>query len=149
MGSAAPVGKPGKTLRIRCCCTCYALGYTCEVVAIRGGYRMAHGWRYTKPSLASAPLRRVYAMHWVYLVGSLRASPSYLCYIFWRLFVFFCPFCCCFISLSFCRFCLVFVFMLSLELCRCSSDISLSSRPRSTGLATAYSSISLGMVEAR
>ena len=34
---------------------------------------------------------------------------------FWRLFYLF-PF--------FCRFCLVFVFMLSLELCRCSSDLS-------------------------
>ena len=32
--------------------------------------------------------------------------------------------------LSFCRFCLVFVFVLSLELCRCSSDLFLSSRPR-------------------
>ena len=37
--------------------------------------------------------------------------------------------------LSFCRFC--FVFMLSLELCRCSPGISLSGRPR-TGLATMY-----------
>ena len=39
------------------------------------------------------------------------------------------------IFLSFCR--LRFVFMLSLELCRCSSDLFLSSRPR-TGLATTY-----------
>ena len=38
--------------------------------------------------------------------------------------------------LSFCPFC--FVFMLSLELWRCSSDVYLSSRPRSTGLATTY-----------
>ena len=50
--------------------------------------------------------------------------------------------------LSFCRFCLVFVvfFSLSLELCRCSSDLFLSSRPR-TGLVTTH--ITLGMVETR
>ena len=43
----------------------------------------------------------------------------------------------CFVLLfpSFCRFC--FVSVLSLELCRCSSDLFLSSRPR-TGLATTY-----------
>ena len=34
-------------------------------------------------------------------------------------------------------FCLYFLFLLSLELCRCSSDLFLSSRPR-TGLATTY-----------
>ena len=42
---------------------------------------------------------------------------------------------------SFCRFCFVslfiYLFLLSLELCRCSSDLFLSSRPR-TGLATTY-----------
>ena len=39
----------------------------------------------------------------------------------------------------FCRFCFVsnFISMLSLELCRCSSDLFLSSRPRA-GLATTY-----------
>ena len=31
--------------------------------------------------------------------------------------------------------CIIYIFMLSLELCRCSCDIFLSSRPR-TGLAT-------------
>ena len=135
MASAAPVGKPGKTLRIRCCCTCYALlVYTCEVVAIQGEYRMARGWPSTKPSVARAPLRRVCATHSVCLVGSLRASASHLYFL--AFVCNFCLFCCYFISLSFCRVCLVFVLMLSLELCRCSSDISLSSRPRSTGLAT-------------
>ena len=34
-------------------------------------------------------------------------------------------------------FCFCSVFMISLELCRCSSDLFMSSRPR-TGLATTY-----------
>ena len=44
-----------------------------------------------------------------------------------------------FLSLFFClfRFCVVSIFILSLELCRCSSGIFLSSKPR-TGLATTY-----------
>ena len=43
-----------------------------------------------------------------------------------------------FLFLSLCRFCLfVFFLLLSLELGRCSSDLFLSSRPR-TGLATTY-----------
>ena len=39
----------------------------------------------------------------------------------------------------FCRFCFVslYFFLLSLEFCKCSSDLFLSSRPR-TGLATTY-----------
>ena len=57
----------------------------------------------------------------------------------------------CFVLLffSFCRFCfvVVFVFMLSLESRRCSSHIFLFSRPRATGLATAY--ITGYMVEAQ
>ena len=52
------------------------------------------------------------------------------------------PVLCVILFLSFCRFCIVF--MLSLELCRCPSDLFLSSRPR-TGLATTY----LYMAEAR
>ena len=49
--------------------------------------------------------------------------------------------------------CFCFVFVLSMELCRCSSDIFLSSRPRTTtinttGLATTYT-VLLGMVETR
>ena len=75
---------------------------------------MARGWHYTKLSLSSALLS---------------FSDMYvLCGII--------------VPFFFCRFCFVFniVFMLSLELCRCSSDIFLSSRPRtySTGLATRY-----------
>ena len=38
-------------------------------------------------------------------------------------------------------FCLVFVVVLLLELCMCSSDIFLSSSPRTTGLATATTCI--------
>ena len=41
------------------------------------------------------------------------------------------------LSLSFGRFCLVVVFMLLLELRKCSSDIFLSTRSH-TGLATTY-----------
>ena len=69
---------------------------------------MARGWHYAKLSLSNAP----------------RLSYSDL-YILLLLF------------LSLCRFFCVFVFflLLSLELGRCSSDLFLSSRPR-TGLAT-------------
>ena len=51
-----------------------------------------------------------------------------------------------FLFLSLCRFCLFVLFLLlSLELGRCSSDLFLSSRPR-TGLATTYIT---SIVEAR
>ena len=86
---------------------CYAFGC---LVAIRGGYRMARGWHYTKLSLSSTLL-----------------SFSGMCILllfFSFLFVVF-VFCCC-----------VFL-LLSLELCRCSSDLFLSSRPR-IRLATTY-----------
>ena len=70
---------------------------------------MARGWHYAKLSLSSA----------------LRLSFSGM-YILLFLF------------LSLCRFCLcVFFLLLSLELGRCSSDLFLSSRPR-TGLATTH-----------
>ena len=36
-------------------CRCYAFGCKCEIVAIRGGYRMARGWRHTKNSLYRVP----------------------------------------------------------------------------------------------
>ena len=49
-----PIEKP-ETLRVRSC-GCYAFGCNCEIVAIRGGYRKARGWRYTKLSLLSALL---------------------------------------------------------------------------------------------
>ena len=71
---------------------------------------MARGWHYVKLSLSSA----------------LRLSFSGM-----RILSFL------FLSL-FCRFCLCFfLFLLSLELGRCSSDLFLSSRPR-IGLATTY-----------
>ena len=80
------------------------------MVATRRGYRMARGWHYAKLSLSNA-----------------RRSSFSGMYILL------------FLSLSLCRFCLfVFFFLLSLELGRCSSDLVLSSRPR-TGLATTYS----------
>ena len=70
---------------------------------------MARGWHYAKLSLSTA----------------LRLSFSGMCIL---LFLFLFP----------CRFCLfVFFLLLSLELRRCSSDLFLSSRPR-TGLATTY-----------
>ena len=68
---------------------------------------MARGWHYAKLSLSNAP----------------RLSFSDLCILL-------------FLFLSLCRFLCVWVFLLlSLELGRCSSDLFLSSRPR-TGLAT-------------
>ena len=70
---------------------------------------MARGWHYAKLSLSSA----------------LRLSFSGMCILL-------------FLFLSLYRFCLfVFFLLLSLELGRCSSDLFLSSRPR-TGLATTY-----------
>ena len=124
---------------------CYAFGCKSEVVAIRGGYQMAHDWEYTKSSLASAPFgvarMRVllqsigYAPRiCFYFMGYLHVSAPYLSFPVFLylscsvLFPFF---------LSFLYFVFVLVFMLSLELCRSSSDIFLSSRPR-TGLATTY-----------
>ena len=68
---------------------------------------MARGWHYAKLSLSNAP----------------RLSFSGLCILL-------------FLFLSLCRSLCVCVFLLlSLELGRCSSDLFLSSRPR-TGLAT-------------
>ena len=70
---------------------------------------MARGWHYAKLSLSNAP----------------SLSVSGICILL-------------FLFLSLCRFLCVRVFLLlSLELCGCSSDIFLSSRPR-TGLATTY-----------
>ena len=72
---------------------------------------------------------RVHDMHPFYYVGSLRVSVFYLQVYFlayiYQVYVF--------------PFFVVFVSMLSLELCRCPSDILLSSIPRTgTGLATAF-----------
>ena len=81
---------------------------------------MARGWHYAKLSLSNAR----------------RLSFSGMC-VYFAILV---PF-----SLSFLFVC-VFLF-LSLELGRCFSDLFLSSRARTTGLATTY--IEPGMVEAR
>ena len=87
------------------------------MVASRGGYRMARGWHYAKLSLSNAP----------------RLSFSDLCILL-------------FLFLSLCRFlCVCVLLLLSLELGRCSSDLFLSSRPR-TGWQPR---VLLGMVEAR
>ena len=69
---------------------------------------MARGWHYAKLSLSNAP----------------RLSFSDLCILL-------------FLFLSLCSFflCISVFLLLSLELGRCSSDLFLSSRPR-TGLAT-------------
>ena len=70
---------------------------------------MARGWHFAKLSLSNAP----------------HLSISGLCILL-------------FLLLSLCRFLCVSVFLLlSLELGRCSSDLFLSSRPR-TGLETTY-----------
>ena len=76
------------------------------MVASRGGYRMARGRHYAKLSLSNAA----------------RLSFSDLCILL-------------FLFLSLCRLCVLCFSLLSLELGRCSSDLFLSSRPR-TGLAT-------------
>ena len=69
---------------------------------------MARGWHYAKLSLSNAP----------------RLSVSGMCILL-------------FLFLSLCRLCVCVFLLLSLELGRCSSDLFLSSRPR-TGLATTY-----------
>ena len=89
------------------CGRCYAFGC---MVAIRGGYRIDRGWHYAKLSISNA-LRLSFFGMYVYFVILVPLSLSFL-------------------------FVCVFLF-LSLELGRCSSDIFLSSIPR-TGLATTY-----------
>ena len=69
---------------------------------------MARGWHYAELSLSNA--RRLFF--------------SGMCILLFSLFLFVVFVC-------------LFVFLLSLELGRCSSDLFLSSRPR-TGLATTY-----------
>ena len=76
---------------------------------------MTRGLRYTKPSLASAPLGgarvRVYAKHPLYFMGSLRVAAFCLSYLTFLFFVLSCFY----RVLVFCRFAyLVFVFTLSL-----------------------------------
>ena len=70
---------------------------------------MARGWHYAKLSLSNAR----------------RLSFSGMCIL---LFSF----------LSLCRFCLFVFYFALMELRRCSSDLFMSTRPR-TGLATTYS----------
>ena len=87
-----------ETLRVRSY-RCYAFGC---MVAIRGGYRMARGWHYTKLYLPSVRL----------------LSFSGMCFVL--------------LFLSFYRLCLVyvrFVFMLLLELCTCLKKNQNAVRP--------------------
>ena len=106
------------------------------------------GWlaacRHTKPSRASTLLdvgrARVCTMHpFLFYVCSVRVSASYLLVAPFLAFVLFCfvLFYFVFGSFIFVVFAL-FCFMLSLELCRSSSDLFLPNKPRA-GLATAYS----------
>ena len=115
-----------------------SLGCKCKVVAILGGgHRMCLRLALYQIPLTSAPLcvartlgyASVYATHPLYLAAdSPRLSSSYLSFL-----VFF-VFCCSilffiffiFFSFFFFIFCMIF----SLELCRCSSDLFLSSIPR-------------------
>ena len=108
---------------------------------------MARGWQYTKLSLLVSALLRVVracvcAMHpFLFFMGSLRVSASYLSFLaFAFLFCFF-PFP---ILKSFLPCFHFFVFMLWLELCGCSSDIFLSNRPHWIG-----NLILLDMIETR
>ena len=103
------IEKP-KILRVRSC-RCCAFGC---MVAIRGGYRMARCWYYSKRSPSSA-LLLYFFLH-------------VLCVIVPFFFVVFC-----FVLFLFCFHALVG----ALYYWRCSSDIFLPSRPR-TGLATTY-----------
>ena len=82
---------------------------------------MARGWRYTKLSLSSVIL--------LFFSGT--------CFVL--------------LLLSFCRFCFVgvSVFMLALELRRCSSDLFRSSRPHIVIPDWQPRIILLGMIEAR
>ena len=146
MASAVPIEKP-ETLRVQYC-RCYAFGCKCKIVAIRG---RSIGWLavgdipkplYRVPFFVFASCIRLFFM------GSLHVSAFYLYFLgFAFMLLFFC--CVLFPFLSFCRFCLVLLlfFSFSLDLCKCSSDLVLSCRPRTIGLATA-SIIVLGVVEA-
>ena len=78
---------------------------------------MARGWRYTKLYISSSLLLSFLACALCLKKNMNAPRPSPF---------FFCHFCFCFYAL-----------VGSLELCRCFSDIFLSSRPR-TELATAY-----------
>ena len=91
-----------------CCRLCRSNVSQC-MVAIRGGCRVARGWHYSKS---------LYRVPFFYLV--LACVFCYGSFLSAVLVLFF-----------------VVVFLLSLELCRCSSDTFLSRRPR-TGLATTY-----------
>ena len=102
------MGKP-ETQGIRCCCMLYLWMQMrgTVVVKIRGGHRMARGWRYTKPSLASALFR-------VACVLSCMLSPCIRC-IFCvpcasLILSIFCGICLLFSFLSFCRFLPCFCF---------------------------------------
>ena len=83
---------------------------SCGPGGVSGG--LARGWWHTKLSVLIALL--------------LPFSGMIMCFV-----------CVTPLFLSF-LFCFVFVVMLSLELCRCSSDLCLSSRPRIGSLATTY-----------
>ena len=112
MSTTVPIIDKPEILRVRGAYARYAFGIGC-MVAIQGGYRMARGWYYTRLSLSSDLI--LYFSGNVYFV----IVPFFLSFLF--------CFCC--------------VFILSLELCRCSSDLFLSGRPRTintTGLATTY-----------
>ena len=69
-----------------------------------------------------------------YFIGSLRVSASYLFFLAYFVLIF--------LNFNFLSF---LSFLPSMELCKCYSDLFLSSRPRAR-LATAYL---IGMVEAR
>ena len=126
------------------CCRYYVFGGKCEVVVIRGGVsdgsRLAICQTFSSECPSSCCASVCMCMYPLYFMGSLRVSAPYasllglvFCFVLFYL-------------LYFCRFCLVEVFMLLLKFCRYSSDIFLSSRPR-TELGTPR--VLLGFVEAR
>ena len=82
-----------------------------------GGHRMARGWQYTKPPLASAShyvvrVLCVCVMHPPLFMGSLRVSPPSLSFLVFA-FLFFFPFFLSFLS-CFCFYALVGASLLSL-----------------------------------
>ena len=118
-----------------------AMRDSCDLGGVSDGLRLAiYLTLYNECPLGVARVLCVSAIHLYlfifYFIGSLRVSASYLSFL---AFVFscFCYFSSLFLSSSTCFLCFLFAFMLSLELCRYSTDLSLPSRPR-TGLATEY-----------
>ena len=121
-GLPSGVGCADRELRVQCC-RCYAFGYKCKIVAIRGGVsymRMACNWQYTKlyrvpffvlllPCYARVLWLRhtsVFILYGVLFYG-LHARPCILPIFAGRCS---CIFIVIFVPFIFCRFCLIPLF---------------------------------------